>query len=125
MTDNESLRESLVKFLQQLTQSPLLLIGPGVSGRAIIVIATLVADADAVPVIRIAVRSLLFNGSAVLNGSVTSYNIMVSDTFPVLTTLRDPLLVPFVNLLGRAGLIGSDAAAMYYQKSNCSHIIKN
>ena len=101
MTDNQSLRIATVQVLEQQPECRLLLCGTRIGGLTADVEPTLVADADRVGIMVLAVGSDHVFRTAWLNLSVTTDHVVVADA-----ELKAPLAVPGINLSGRARLIG-------------------
>lgn len=104
-----------MKLFQQLSQRLLLFRSPGIRILSRVVKPTFITDPDAVPVMQIAMRALLLDRPASLDGPVPTYHEMVPDTLPVLTTPGHPRLVPLINLSCRAGLVGTHTTTVYNQ----------
>ena len=112
---DEGLGELLVELVYQFTQRQLLFWCAGVSSLSLFVQPTFVADADAMAVVRIAVGTHLRDVTSLLDGAVAPYDIVVANALP------SSVLVPFVNVFGRAPLSRTDSRAMNDNQCNRSH----
>ena len=115
MPYDKGIGELPVELVNQFAQSLLLLLCPCVSSLSLFVQPTFVADADAMAVVRIAVGTNLRDVTSFLDGAVAPYDIVVANALP------SPVLVPFVNIFGRAPLSRTDSRAMNDNQCNRSH----
>ena len=115
MAYDEGLGELLVELAYQFTQCLFLLRCAGVSSLSLFIKSTFVADADAMAVVQIAVGTHLRDVTTFLDGAVAPYDIVVANALP------SPVLVPFVNVFGRAPLSRTDSRAMNDNQCNRSH----
>ena len=104
-----------MKLFQQLSQRLLLFRSPGIRILSHVVKPPFIADPDAVPVMLIAMSTLLLDRPTRLDRPVTPHHEMVPDTLPVLPAPGHPSLVPLINLSCRAGLVGTHTTTVYNQ----------
>ena len=115
MAYDKGLGELPVELVNQFAQRLLLLLCPCVSSLSLFVQPTFVADADAMAVVRIAVGTHLRDVTSLLDGAVAPYDIVVANALP------SPVLVPFVNVFGRALPSGRDSRAVNDNQGYLSH----
>ena len=100
VTDNHGFGVSSVQFLEQFSHGSLLSLGAGVSGLAADIESTLVADADRVGIVVLAVGTDHPFRTAWLYSSVTTDHVVIADTeLPALTAM------PRIYLSGRTCLV--------------------
>ena len=104
-----------MQFFEQDAHGAFLRLGAGVGGLSADVQPTLVADANRVGVVVLAVGADDFLASAWLYLSVTTNHVVVADGFP---TFR---FVPVVDLLRRRSLVGPHCRTMNNNQSDLTH----
>ena len=110
MTNNHSIRETLMQLFQQSAQRLFLFRCPGVRCLTRSIQSTLIANPDAMCVMSYNMRPNHFQRPTPLYRAIAPDNIMVSA--PVLPTSGP---VPSVDVLNTAPLPRTDSRAMYHQ----------
>ena len=117
MTYNYGARVAPVEFLKQFSHGSLLRLSARVGGLTSCVVPALVADADRVGIVVLAVGTDHPFRTAWLYCSVTTDHVVVADTeFPALTAM------PRVDLSGRGCLVRPDCRTMDNEHGYRSHM---
>ncbi len=115
MPHDKRIREIGMHAFYEFTQGFDLLRRTRVSFFARRIKTALIADADGMPVMPYAVGTNFVQSPACLHRAVTTHHIVVADALPAF------VLMPVVNVLGRAPLPGTDSRAMNDNQRNASH----
>ena len=123
MPDDQCFRELSVQLLQLLTKGKDLFRRSGIDLTSRRVQTTLIADADGVLVVPVTVRTNLLDRPSGFDAAVAPDDEVIPDALPVVAVPVLPLLVPFVDVGGRALLSRTDSRAMNNDKRDMAHTI--
>ena len=119
MAYDHGARIALVQFLKQSSHGSLLRLSARVGGLTSCVVPALVADADRVGIMVLAVGTDHPFRTAWLYCPVSTDHVVVADTeFPTLTAM------PRVDLSGRGGLVRPDCRTVDNEQCNAAHFYK-
>ena len=117
MTYDQGFRIAPVQIFEQQSECSLLRCGTRVGGLTADIEPALIADANRVGVVVLAVGTDHVLRTAWLYLSVTTDNVVVADA-----ELKAPLAVPGIYLSGRARLVGPHCRTMQDNQGNDSHL---